>query len=181
MQLPISLPGLGHVNCYVLTDADGITVVDPGLPGPQSWKALKQRLAATGNKVADIRRVVVTHSHPDHFGGAGTIRHESGADIITHETFRTWFDPTEEEGEADDAADEAGDPVRADVAVRPDGPMGRRDLQAADQAPPALPNDANTRQEVHATTHADRAARRRRTDLDRWPRVGGDAHTRAHP
>jgi len=113
MQLPISLPGLGHVNCYVLTDADGITVVDPGLPGPQSWKALKQRLAATGNKVADIRRVVVTHSHPDHFGGAGTIRHESGADIITHETFRTWFDPTEEEGEADDAADEAGDPVRA--------------------------------------------------------------------
>ena len=31
-QLPISMPGLGHVNCYALEDEDGFTVVDPGLP-----------------------------------------------------------------------------------------------------------------------------------------------------
>jgi glyoxylase-like metal-dependent hydrolase (beta-lactamase superfamily II) len=35
-QLPISLPGLGHVNCYVLEDERGVAVVDPGLPGPDS-------------------------------------------------------------------------------------------------------------------------------------------------
>ena len=34
IQLPISLPGLGHVNCYAMEDAKGITLVDPGLPGP---------------------------------------------------------------------------------------------------------------------------------------------------
>ena len=34
MQLPISLPGLGHVNCYALVDGDGVALVDPGLPGP---------------------------------------------------------------------------------------------------------------------------------------------------
>ena len=45
MQLPIWMPGLGHVNMYGLVDDRGLTVVDPGLPGPQSWKALKQRLA----------------------------------------------------------------------------------------------------------------------------------------
>ncbi len=40
MQLPISLPGLGHVNTYALEDGDGFTLVDPGLPGEASWKAL---------------------------------------------------------------------------------------------------------------------------------------------
>ena len=39
-QLPISLPGLGHVNCYFLEDERGVAIVDPGLPGPQSWRAL---------------------------------------------------------------------------------------------------------------------------------------------
>ena len=31
-QLPISIPGLGHVNMYVLEDERGVTLVDPGLP-----------------------------------------------------------------------------------------------------------------------------------------------------
>ncbi len=34
MQLPIWMPGLGHVNMYGLVDDRGIAVVDPGLPGP---------------------------------------------------------------------------------------------------------------------------------------------------
>jgi hypothetical protein len=29
LQLPISLPGLGHVNCYALIDGDGVALVDP--------------------------------------------------------------------------------------------------------------------------------------------------------
>ena len=48
MQLPIWLPGLGHVNMYGLLDDRGLAVVDPGLPGPKSWKALKQRLKTAG-------------------------------------------------------------------------------------------------------------------------------------
>ncbi|MCY4664500.1 MAG: hypothetical protein OXC00_07540, partial [Acidimicrobiaceae bacterium] len=39
LQLPISMPGLGHVNCYALTDSDGVALVDPGLPGEESWAA----------------------------------------------------------------------------------------------------------------------------------------------
>lgn len=31
-QLPISIPGLGHVNMYILEDERGVTLVDPGLP-----------------------------------------------------------------------------------------------------------------------------------------------------
>ena len=90
MQLPIWMPGLGHVNMYGLVDADGIAVVDPGLPGPQSWKALKARLKSAGYRTKDVHTVVVTHSHPDHFGGAGRLAREANAKIVTHHSFSTW-------------------------------------------------------------------------------------------
>src|SRR5947207_6792566 len=90
MQLPIWMPGLGHVNMYGLVDDRGIADVDPGLPAHQSWEALKQRLKAAGYRVNDIHTVVVTHSHPDHFGGAGRIAREAGAKLITHHAFSTW-------------------------------------------------------------------------------------------
>ena len=90
MQLPIWMPGLGHVNMYGLVDDRGLTVVDPGLPGPQSWKALKQRLKTAGYSLKNVHTVLVTHSHPDHFGGAGRIARENGAELITHHAFSTW-------------------------------------------------------------------------------------------
>lgn len=102
-ELPIELPGLGHVNCYVMEDERGIAVVDPGLPGPDAWTALVDRLGRAGYQVTDVHTVVVTHSHPDHFGGAQRLRHEAGADIVTHESFRTLFDYAVDDSE--DSAD----------------------------------------------------------------------------
>ena len=87
MELPIRLPGLGHVNCYALVDRDGAAVVDPGLPGTGSWRALCDRLAQAGLSPKDIHTVVVTHSHPDHFGGAMRLARESDARVIAHESF----------------------------------------------------------------------------------------------
>ncbi len=89
MQLPVWMPGLGHVNMYGLVDDQGLAVVDPGLPGPRSWSTLKQRLHAAGHRVADIHTVVVTHSHPDHFGGAGRLAKVADARLITHRAFET--------------------------------------------------------------------------------------------
>ena len=43
LQLPIHLPGLGHVNCYALEDERGFALVDPGMMGPKSWKELQDR------------------------------------------------------------------------------------------------------------------------------------------
>jgi glyoxylase-like metal-dependent hydrolase (beta-lactamase superfamily II) len=94
-QLPISMPGLGHVNCYVLEDDRGAAVVDPGLPGSRTLKVLESRLASVGIPLRRVHTVVVTHSHPDHFGGAGWIREASGADVVTHQLFHTWFDREE--------------------------------------------------------------------------------------
>jgi len=86
-QLPIELPGLGHVNCYMLQDGDGVALVDPGLPGEDNWRALEHRLDKAGYRVSDVHTVICTHSHPDHFGGAARLAEESGADIVTHAEF----------------------------------------------------------------------------------------------
>src|SRR5262245_38276096 len=90
MQLPISMPGLGHVNCYALEDAKGFVLVDPGLPGPASWDTLTAALGRAGIPRHRVHGIVITHSHPDHFGGAPRLVAETGADIITHRSFRLW-------------------------------------------------------------------------------------------
>ncbi len=110
LQLPIDFTGLGHVNCYALEDARGVTLVDPGLPGPTSWAALQSRLATAEIPLARVHTVVVTHSHPDHFGSAGLLAEETGADVVTFERFRTFFDTAE----LDESPLEKADPATAD-------------------------------------------------------------------
>lgn len=92
LQLPIDLPGLGHVNTYALEDGNGFTLVDPGLPGEKAWNDLNDRLERAGIPIARVHSVVITHSHPDHFGGAGLLAEETGAELITSEQFRTFWD-----------------------------------------------------------------------------------------
>lgn len=115
LQLPIDFTGLGHVNCYAMEDGRGVTLVDPGLPGEASWNALLARLAAAEVPLARVHTVVVTHSHPDHFGNAGLLAQETGADIVAFERFRTFFDQME--------TDESELEVRDSVAEE-DAPPG---------------------------------------------------------
>ncbi len=110
LQLPIEFTGLGHVNTYALEDADGFVIVDPGLPGKANWDTLLARLAAAGIPLARVHSVLITHSHPDHFGGAGLLAEETGARVITSHMFRTWWDP-----------DESWDDTELEVAPQPSG------------------------------------------------------------
>jgi glyoxylase-like metal-dependent hydrolase (beta-lactamase superfamily II) len=89
MQLPIEMPGLGHVNTYALVDEHGVALMDPGLPGPTSWDALVARLGEVGLRPRDVHTVFVTHSHVDHFGLAGRLSREGapGLELVTHEAF----------------------------------------------------------------------------------------------
>jgi glyoxylase-like metal-dependent hydrolase (beta-lactamase superfamily II) len=102
MQLPIHMPGLGHVNCYALVDERGAAIVDPGVPGPSSWRALTHRLRTAGLRIRDVHTVIVTHSHPDHFGGSGRLAHDAGAELVSHASFRTWSSGTDSEPCTDD-------------------------------------------------------------------------------
>jgi glyoxylase-like metal-dependent hydrolase (beta-lactamase superfamily II) len=111
IQLPMDMPGLGHVNCYVIEDRQGIALVDPGTPNISSWRVLKSRLAEVGLSITRVHTVVVTHSHPDHYGAAQRIREVSGAELVTHEHFKTYWDPHEE----DDFIKEVAVPADYDI------------------------------------------------------------------
>ena len=114
LQLPINFTGLGHVNMYALEDDRGFAVVDPGLPGEQSWKALRSRMDAAGIRLERVHTIVVTHSHPDHFGGAGLLAQESGAGIVASDRFRTFFDPADIDDRELEAADDI-DPTESPI------------------------------------------------------------------
>jgi glyoxylase-like metal-dependent hydrolase (beta-lactamase superfamily II) len=110
MQLPIAMPGLRHVNMYGLLDDRGLAIIDVGVPGPSTWTAVKRRLATAGFKVSDVHTVIVTHSHPDHFGSAGRLANEANAELVTHNNFRTFWSPGEHScnhGDTDMAHDDS--------------------------------------------------------------------------
>ena len=101
-QLPIEMPGLGHVNMYLLEDAEGFAVVDPGLPGDESWAAVLDRVGKAGVPADRIHTVVVTHSHPDHYGNAVRLVEATGADLLTHAAFRWWATECDHVDDVDD-------------------------------------------------------------------------------
>jgi len=111
MQLPIRMPGLGHVNMYALLDDEGAAVVDPGLPGPLTWRTIRNRLGQAGLAVRHVHTVVVTHSHPDHFGGAARFAREAGAQVVAHRAFRFGVLETSDEPEVsvEDLAEQTGE------------------------------------------------------------------------
>lgn len=90
IMLPIDLPGLGHVNCYVLEDDRGLALVDPGLADGVSHQVLAERLADVGLDVHAVHTVVVTHSHFDHYGGLARLQTLDTAqpiEVIGHRGF----------------------------------------------------------------------------------------------
>lgn len=76
MPLPMALD---HVNCYALDDGDGWTIVDTGFASKRSRKIWEAVLSGPlGGR--PVRRVIVTHHHPDHVGLAGWFI-EQGAEL----------------------------------------------------------------------------------------------------
>jgi glyoxylase-like metal-dependent hydrolase (beta-lactamase superfamily II) len=115
VQLPIQIPGLGHVNCYAMEDRNGFTVMDPGLPGEESFADLEAAFARADIPLKRVHTVVVTHSHPDHFGGAARLRAHSNAEVVTHRAFRlVWdaLDGADDEPDALAELDPSGDAPR---------------------------------------------------------------------
>ncbi|MCW2573962.1 MAG: beta-lactamase domain protein, partial [Frankiales bacterium] len=58
--------------------------VDAGWNTDDAFDTLATGLSALGASVADVRGVMVTHIHPDHYGLAGRVRETSGAWVGLH-------------------------------------------------------------------------------------------------
>ncbi len=84
LRLPLPM-ALDHVNVYALDDGDGWTIVDTGFASRTSRAIWQTALdGPLGGK--PVRRVLVTHHHPDHIGLAGWFQADHGAELVTTRT-----------------------------------------------------------------------------------------------
>ena len=66
------------INLWALADDDGWTIVDTGLRNTETAAAWRRAFASTlGNR--PVRRIIVTHLHPDHSGMAGWLAQKQPA------------------------------------------------------------------------------------------------------
>jgi glyoxylase-like metal-dependent hydrolase (beta-lactamase superfamily II) len=80
--------GLLVANVVAIEGDDGLTLVDAGTSG--SVGALRGRLRAIGYGLEDVRRVLVTHAHPDHVGGLPALV-AAGAEVWAPAGDRAWI------------------------------------------------------------------------------------------
>lgn len=71
-----TIPGV-VCNIYVIVEADGLTLIDTGLPRTQ--KKTLAYLAGLGKSARDIKRILITHADIDHVGGLAALQKASGA------------------------------------------------------------------------------------------------------
>ena len=76
------IPGVRGANAFLLTEGP-LTLIDCGLPG--SGRAVLDFMAALGFPPQALDRILLTHRHPDHCGGAAFLRQETGAQVCAHE------------------------------------------------------------------------------------------------
>ena len=70
IPLPLPLRDLRVVNVYAILGDDGVTLVDSGWADEPSETVLVEALDRLGFTPGDVRRVVVTHAHWDHYSRA---------------------------------------------------------------------------------------------------------------
>ena len=77
---------LDHVHCYAVDDAEGWTLIDCGLGTPGTGRRWQEALALLGHP--HVRRIVITHYHPDHIGASTRLAELTGAEEIVQGSAR---------------------------------------------------------------------------------------------
>jgi glyoxylase-like metal-dependent hydrolase (beta-lactamase superfamily II) len=85
MRQPVA-PGvheiqLLRVKAHAILEDDGVTLIDSGYAG--SLPRIERALADLGKTLSDVRRLVCTHGHPDHAGGARALA-DLGIEVFIH-------------------------------------------------------------------------------------------------
>ena len=97
LRIPTPFP-VGPVNVYLL-EGEPLTLVDVGPLTDEALETLMAGLQQLGYSLSDLKQVVITHAHHDHFGLARKVVEASGAALLSFrenklpvEDFENWWD-----------------------------------------------------------------------------------------
>jgi glyoxylase-like metal-dependent hydrolase (beta-lactamase superfamily II) len=84
LRLPLPWPGVPHGNVWAVAADGGIVLFDTGIGGKGGLRRFDLALAQAGFGLEDVRLLVCTHSHTDHYGLAAPIVEGAGCDLWMH-------------------------------------------------------------------------------------------------
>jgi glyoxylase-like metal-dependent hydrolase (beta-lactamase superfamily II) len=90
LRLPLPFAGVPHCNAWAVAAGGGIVLFDTGMHEPGSMDELERAMEQVGLRVDDVRLVVCTHAHADHWGQAAPICDRTGCEM--------WMHPNHEHG-----------------------------------------------------------------------------------
>jgi glyoxylase-like metal-dependent hydrolase (beta-lactamase superfamily II) len=84
LRLALPWPGVPHGNVWAVAADGGIVLFDTGIGGRGRMRQLELALAQVGFGPEDVRLLVCTHSHTDHYGLAAPIVAAGGCELWMH-------------------------------------------------------------------------------------------------
>ena len=83
LRLPIAWED-SHVNCFLLPDREHVDMIDCGMSAEESFALIRAAVRELAGPQGRVRRLLVTHIHPDHYGAAGELTERDGAQLYLH-------------------------------------------------------------------------------------------------
>jgi glyoxylase-like metal-dependent hydrolase (beta-lactamase superfamily II) len=84
LRLALPWPGVPHGNVWAVAADEGIVLFDTGIGGKGRMRQFDLALAQAGFGLEDVRLLVCTHSHTDHYGLAAPIVEGAGCELWMH-------------------------------------------------------------------------------------------------
>src|SRR5271157_1687000 len=84
LRLPLPWPGVPHCNAWAVAAGAGVVLFDTGMHQPGSLAHLERALAMCNLRLENVRLVVCTHAHSDHYGQAASIVERAGCELWMH-------------------------------------------------------------------------------------------------
>lgn len=84
LRLPLPWPGVPHGNVWAVAADGGVVLFDTGIGGRGGLRRFDIALAQAGFGLEDVRLLVCTHSHTDHYGLAAPIVEGAGCELWMH-------------------------------------------------------------------------------------------------
>ena len=84
LRLALPWPGVPHGNVWAVAADGGIVLFDTGIGGKGRMRQLDLALGQVGFGVDDVKLLVCTHSHTDHYGLAAPIVEAAGCELWMH-------------------------------------------------------------------------------------------------